>query len=158
MKPMPANKIEIVAAGQSPRGMEFAAEYADYNFVMGSGINTPTAYAPNNQKLLDAAAKTGRDVGAYVLFMVIADETDELAEAKWQKYREGADVDALAWMARSVPGRFELVLLDPPFHQDLLLGACQKTSNEVAAECGVSPATVNNIKRAAGLTKKRGEV
>lgn len=99
MKPMPANKIEIVAAGQSPRGMEFAAEYADYNFVMGSGINTPTAYAPNNQKLLDAAAKTGRDVGAYVLFMVIADETEELAEAKWQKYREGADVDALAWMA-----------------------------------------------------------
>lgn len=99
MKPMPKNKIEIVAAGQSPRGMEFAAEYADYNFVMGSGINTPTAYAPNNQKLLDAAAKTGRDVGAYVLFMVVADETDELAEAKWQTYRDGADVDALAWMA-----------------------------------------------------------
>lgn len=99
MKPTPQNKIEIVAAGQSPRGMEFAAEYADYNFVMGAGINTPTAYAPNNVKLLDAAAKTGRDVGAYVLFMVIADETDELAKAKWESYRAGADVDALAWMA-----------------------------------------------------------
>jgi pyrimidine oxygenase len=99
MKPMPANKIEIVAAGQSPRGMAFAAEYADYNFVMGSGINTPTAYAPGNATLMAAAAKTGRDVGAYVLFMVIADETDELAKAKWEKYRAGADVDALAWMA-----------------------------------------------------------
>jgi pyrimidine oxygenase len=99
MKPMPANKIEIVAAGQSPRGMEFAAEYADYNFVMGSGINTPTAYAPNNATLMAAAAKTGRDVGSYVLFMIIADETDELAKAKWEKYRAGADVDALAWMA-----------------------------------------------------------
>ncbi len=99
MKPTPQGKIEIVAAGQSPRGMEFAAEYADYNFVLGSGINTPTAYAPNNVRLMDAAAKTGRDVGSYVLFMVIADETDELAKAKWEKYRAGADVDALAWMA-----------------------------------------------------------
>jgi 16S rRNA (guanine966-N2)-methyltransferase len=27
--------------------------------------------------------------------------------------------DALAWMARSAPSRFELVLLDPPFQQDL---------------------------------------
>ena len=30
-----------------------------------------------------------------------------------------------------------------------------KTTGAVAAECGVSPATVNNIKRAAGLTKPR---
>ncbi|MET3615016.1 pyrimidine oxygenase [Rhizobium aquaticum] len=99
MMPMPANKIEIVAAGQSPRGMEFAAEYADYNFVMGAGINTPTAHKEGNVRLVEASAKTGRDVGAYVLFMVIADETDELAKAKWEKYRAGADVDALAWMA-----------------------------------------------------------
>ncbi|TCQ06165.1 pyrimidine oxygenase [Rhizobium sp. PP-F2F-G36] len=99
MKPSPQGKIEIVAAGQSPRGMAFAAEYADYNFVMGAGINTPKAYAPNNTTLVEASAKTGRDVGAYVLFMVIADETDELAKAKWEKYRAGADVDALAWMA-----------------------------------------------------------
>ena len=99
MKPMPANKIEIVAAGQSPRGMEFAAEYADYNFVLGTGINTPTAHTEGNLRLVEASAKSGRDVGAYVLFMVIADETDELAQAKWEKYRAGADVDALAWMA-----------------------------------------------------------
>ncbi len=31
--------------------------------------------------------------------MIIADETDELAEAKWQKYRDGADLEALSWMA-----------------------------------------------------------
>ena len=79
--------------------MEFSAHYADYNFVNGKGINTPTACAPTCQSLIDAAAKTGREVGSYVLFMVIADETDALAEAKWQAYREGADVDALSWMA-----------------------------------------------------------
>jgi len=99
MSPLPSSDIQIVAACQSAKGMEFAAEYADFNFVMGSGINTPTAIASGNQNLLDAAKVTGRDVGAYVLFMVIADETDELAEATWQSYRDGADVDALAWMA-----------------------------------------------------------
>jgi len=31
--------------------------------------------------------------------------------------------DALAWMARAAPARFELVLLDPPFGQDLFLPA-----------------------------------
>lgn len=99
MLPKPSNDIQIVAAGQSGRGMEFAAELANFNFVMGMGINTPTAIKAGNERLIAAAEKSGRDVGAYVLFMVIADETNELAEAKWQKYRDGADVDALAWMA-----------------------------------------------------------
>jgi pyrimidine oxygenase len=31
--------------------------------------------------------------------MVIADETDEAAMAKWRHYNEGADMGALAWMA-----------------------------------------------------------
>jgi pyrimidine oxygenase len=34
-----------------------------------------------------------------VLFMIIFDETDEAAVAKWDKYREGTDHDALAWVA-----------------------------------------------------------
>lgn len=116
MLPKPSKEIQIVAAGQSGRGMEFASEFADFNFTMGVGINTPIAsvkttsnqndsllkwnsYSAGNEKLLEAAEKTGRDVGAYVLFMVVADETDELAEASWNLYRDGADVDALAWMA-----------------------------------------------------------
>jgi pyrimidine oxygenase len=99
MSPRPSKDIQIVAAGQSGRGMEFAAEYADFNFVMGIGVNTPTAISAGNKKLIDAAEKSGRDVGAYVLFMIIADESNELAEAKWQHYRDGADVGALAWMA-----------------------------------------------------------
>ena len=37
-------------------------------------------------------------MGSYILFMIIADETDEKAMAKWQLYREGADQEALAWL------------------------------------------------------------
>lgn len=99
MSPKPSSEIKIVAAAQSGKGLEFASQYADYNFAMGSGINTPMAVAPANERLVEAAAKTGRDVGAYVLFMVIAEETEEIAKAKWAHYKEGADVEALAWMA-----------------------------------------------------------
>jgi pyrimidine oxygenase len=99
MLPKPSTSIPIVAAGQSASGMKFGAQYADYNFCMGVGVNTPTAHADQNRMLIDAAAETGRDVGAYILFMVIADETDELAMAKWKKYNDGADMGALAWMS-----------------------------------------------------------
>jgi alkanesulfonate monooxygenase SsuD/methylene tetrahydromethanopterin reductase-like flavin-dependent oxidoreductase (luciferase family) len=97
--PKPGSDIKLVSAGQSDTGMEFAAKYADYNFILGSAVNTPAAFAPLNTQLLAAAAKTERDVGAYVLFMVIADETDDAAMAKWLRYKEAVDIDALAWMA-----------------------------------------------------------
>nr|WP_296776206.1 pyrimidine utilization protein A [Rhodococcus sp. (in: high G+C Gram-positive bacteria)] len=100
LSPRPTNgHIDIVAAGQSGKGMKFAAEFADYNFIMGTGVNTPTALEPTVEALGEAVEKTGRDVGALPLFMVIADETDELAAAKWADYNENADTNALAWMA-----------------------------------------------------------
>lgn len=99
MLPMPSSKIEIVCAGQSERGMAFCAEYGDYNFILGTGVNTPTAFAPASAQLMEQAAKTGRDVGSYVLFMVIMGETDEEAMAKWKHYNAGADAGALSWMA-----------------------------------------------------------
>ncbi len=99
LSPRPAaGSVPIVAAGQSGPGVTFAAQYADYNFCMGTGINKPTAHAAAIGRLVEAAAETGRDVGSYVLFMIIADETDEAAMAKWQSYQEGADLEALAWM------------------------------------------------------------
>jgi pyrimidine oxygenase len=98
LSPRPQAPVKVVCAGQSERGMQFAAEYGDYNFLAGVGMNTPTAFARLNAELLAATARTGRDVGAYALFMVIADETDESAMAKWRHYVAGADADALAWL------------------------------------------------------------
>ena len=98
LSPSPEAKVEIVAAGQSEKGMAFSSNYSDYSFVNGLGVNTPTAFAPTCERLMEAAEETGRDVGAYVLMMCISDETDEKAMAKWNMYREGADIDALAYM------------------------------------------------------------
>jgi len=99
LSPRPQAYVKIVCAGQSPRGIQFGAEHGDFNFVAGKGINTPTAHAPTNQTMAEAAARTGRDVGNYILLMVIADETDEAAMARWTLYNDGADIDAMAWLA-----------------------------------------------------------
>ncbi len=98
LSPRPSGPIPIVVAGQSSVGMEFAAEHADFNFCMGEGVNTPAKFAGSVARLVQAAEKTGRDVGAYALFMVIADTTDAAAQAKWELYKAGKDMTALAWM------------------------------------------------------------
>jgi pyrimidine oxygenase len=98
LSPRPAKPVKMICAGQSDAGMAFSAEYADYNFCFGKGVNTPTAFAPTAARMILAAEKTGREVGSYVLFMIIADETDEAARAKWEHYKAGADNEALAWL------------------------------------------------------------
>ena len=93
-----AAETKLICAGSSNEGLAFTAEYADYSFALGMGTNTPTAFASVSQRLMDAKAKTGRDVSAYILFMIIADETDEAAMAKWELYRDGVDKEAVKWL------------------------------------------------------------
>jgi len=98
VSPKPQADMKIICAGSSDAGMGFSAQYADYNFCFGKGVNTPTAFAPAAERLQAACAKTGRHVTSCVLFMVIADETDEAARAKWEHYKAGADQEAIAWL------------------------------------------------------------
>ena len=98
LSPRPQADMKIICAGQSGAGMAFTAAYADYNFCFGKGINTPTAFAPTVARLEEARAKTGRDVSSYVLMMIIADESDAAAYAKWEHYKAGADSEAIAWL------------------------------------------------------------
>jgi pyrimidine oxygenase len=99
VSPRPQAAVKIICAGQSDAGLAFTAKYADYNFALGKGINTPTAFAPVNERLKAATDKTGRSVASYLLFMIIAEETDEAAMAKWEHFKSGADQEAIAWLA-----------------------------------------------------------
>lgn len=96
LSPRPKYPIKLVSAGQSDRGMEFAARYCDFNFALGEGVNQPTLAAAVPARMLAHAQHTGRDVGSYMLYMVIADETDAAAMRKWELYNAGADREALA--------------------------------------------------------------
>ncbi|CAN5448249.1 hypothetical protein BH09PSE5_BH09PSE5_36800 [soil metagenome] len=73
VSPKPQADMKVICAGQSGAGMDFSARYADYNFCFGKGVNTPKAFAPAAEKLIEATKKTGRHVTTYVLMMVIAD-------------------------------------------------------------------------------------
>jgi pyrimidine oxygenase len=53
LSPRPAQPIKMVAAGQSDRGMEFAAQYCDFNFAFGEGVNTPTKGAAVPARMLE---------------------------------------------------------------------------------------------------------
>jgi pyrimidine oxygenase len=93
--PLPSARIPIISAGQSEGGTRFAAQYADYNFRASIGINQPEAVAESVALLVQATAETGRACGALILTMIIADETDAAALAKWEHYKSGTDLVAL---------------------------------------------------------------
>jgi pyrimidine oxygenase len=100
LSPRPQAAIKVICAGQSTAGMAFTAAYADYNFCLGKGVNTPIAVAPTVARMQQVAQAAGRDIASYALVMVIADETDAGAMAKWELYRNGADAEALAWLTQ----------------------------------------------------------
>jgi pyrimidine oxygenase len=94
LSPLPKHKIELVCAGQSDRGMAFCAEHGDYAFCIAAGLNAPQANVNMSERFDAQVKKYGRKVGMYFALMVIADETDEAAFAKWKKYN--AEVDYIA--------------------------------------------------------------
>lgn len=99
VRPQPQGDMKIICAGSSDAGLAFSAKWADYAFCLGKGVNTPTAFSFNNERLAKALEATGRDVRVFVLVMVIAAETDEEAMAKWKSYNDGVDLEAIAWLA-----------------------------------------------------------
>ena len=56
VSPCPPRGIQIISAGQSNRGMQFAAEFADYNFISAGGINDVAQVRPHTERLLAANA------------------------------------------------------------------------------------------------------
>ncbi len=99
VRPQPTGDMKIICAGSSDAGLAFSAKWADYAFCLGVGVNTPTAFASNNERLAKALEKTGRDVSVFVLIMIIAAETDAEAMARWQHINAGVDLEAIGWLA-----------------------------------------------------------
>ena len=78
------------------------------------------AFAGSGALGLEAASR-----GATEVLLIESDtvQVHNLVAVKARLHADAVQViaaDALAWMARSAPERFELVLLDPPFDADIL--------------------------------------
>src|SRR5271156_6217391 len=154
VSPLPTAPIRIIGAAQSDRGTRFAAEYCDYNFCASYGVNEPTRFAPSVARLVEANAKSGRDFRALVLMMVIADETDEAALAKWEHYKAGIDHEALDYRDAQAgddpnkdplaqPNRPKILAQRLPTNQGVLVGSYASVArmlDQVALVPGVAGA------------------
>jgi pyrimidine oxygenase len=60
-------------------------------------MNNPRDCADAVARLKACTTEAGTDTKALALTLIIADETDEAAIAKWEHYKSGTDLDALAW-------------------------------------------------------------
>ena len=89
--PLPSAQIPIICAAQSDAGTALRRNTRTTISAPAAAINQPTAVAPSVARLVEATARTGRDCGALILQMVIADETDAAAMAKWEHYNAGTD-------------------------------------------------------------------
>ena len=102
--PLPSRPIPMICAGTSDAGMKFAARHCAYNFCSGNGeMNNPRDCANSVARLNACTTEAGTKTKALALTMIIADETDEAAMAKWEHYKAGVDLDALDW-SRSQAG------------------------------------------------------
>ena len=96
--PLPSRQIPLICAGTSDPGVAFAAKHCTYNFCSGNGtMNDPRDCADTVTRLYAQTAKAGTKTRALALTLIIADETDEAAMAKWEHYKAGVDLDALGW-------------------------------------------------------------
>ncbi len=104
LEPHPRGPITVVCAGQSDQGTRFASQYGDFNFCASIGINSPDRIAPSVARLVAENERTGRQVGALVSVMIVADDTDAAAMAKWETYRAGTDLELLSRRAKIAGG------------------------------------------------------
>jgi pyrimidine oxygenase len=95
--PTPGREIPIVCAGQSPKGVQFTAKFAEYNFVFGG----PEKLKRIAQPVIEESRKLGRKVGTLALYTIIGADTDAAARELCDHIVAGADEEAVMNVVRS---------------------------------------------------------
>jgi len=88
-KPYPT----IVCAGLSDEGSAFTAQECDYAFLGGRSNEQVKQFS---RRIKALAAEAGREVKTATTLLPVIDDTDAAAERRWQRYQDGADIEALA--------------------------------------------------------------
>jgi pyrimidine oxygenase len=96
LSPRPVDRIKLVAAGQSDRGMEFAAQYCDFNFALGEGVNEPTKAAAVPARMLAHADKDRARCRKLHALHDHRRRDRRRRDEEVELYNDGADLDALA--------------------------------------------------------------
>ncbi|HVV28664.1 MAG TPA: LLM class flavin-dependent oxidoreductase [Rhizomicrobium sp.] len=102
-EPKPLKPPFLICAGQSARGFAFSVREADGCFI-GGRDEAETRDAARRARGL--AAQLGKTIRIYCMMTVISAPTDEEAEAKARRYREGLDEGAVLGMLESYGATF----------------------------------------------------
>ena len=110
----------VSVAGTSPRGQRFAVQHGDMAIAHKNTLEDMRAYVASTRAQL---ATAGRDPGSIKVFFSIKPvmgDTEVAAQARWQRNREAADVDAgLAILANFMGVDLLQFELDKPLPRDL---------------------------------------
>ncbi len=91
-KPISRPRPDIISAGQSDRGLNFATKHADACFIAGRDMDQRLSYSRRAREIADENERT---IKVCSMCTVIHDDTDEKALKRLQKYEEGRDMGAI---------------------------------------------------------------
>jgi len=97
-KPLQQPRPELICAGMSDRGFNFAVREADACFIGGRNAEERRDYSRRAKAI---AAQCGKQIKTYAMCTIVHAETDAKAEALAEKYRQGVDMGAVIEMLRS---------------------------------------------------------
>jgi pyrimidine oxygenase len=96
-KPVSQPRPQIICAGMSERGFQFAVRHSDAVFVGG---HTPAERRKASRRAKAVARRMGGQLKTYSMCTLIHADTDAQAVALMRRYAEGADMGAIIAMLR----------------------------------------------------------
>jgi pyrimidine oxygenase len=97
-KPLQAPRPELICAGMSDRGFNFAVREADSCFIGG---RTAEERRDSSRRAKAIAAQCGKQIKTFAMCTIVYAETDAKAEALVERYKEGVDMGAVIEMLKS---------------------------------------------------------
>jgi pyrimidine oxygenase len=97
-KPLSTPHPDLICAGMSERGFDFAVREADACFIGG---RTQDERRDASRRGKAAAARYGKTIKTYAMCTVVFAETDAKAEALVERYCDGVDMGAVIEMLKS---------------------------------------------------------
>ncbi len=97
-KPLSRPRPDLISAGMSDRGFEFAVREADACFIGGRTADERRSYSRRGKAI---AAMHGKQIRTYAMCTLVFAETDAKAEAMAERFRAGVDMGAVIEMLRN---------------------------------------------------------
>ena len=94
-EPSPQRTPVLFQAGSSPRGMEFGGKHAEAVFIQSTSVAGAKRTVAKLRQAVADAGRDPRDIKIVILLTVVVAQTDEEAQAKYQKAVDLAPVDAI---------------------------------------------------------------